>query len=217
MNITGNLKGGIRKASEKSMRYLKHFVLLLVTNVLLASMLCMTRGSSIYAQKQTNYEEQIQTQEVTIQTQPRVSMQRTVPCKVLVPQYVIRVSEQDIDTLMRIVEAEAGGEDRKGKLLVANVIINRVKAEEFPDTVTEVVYQKVKNVTQFSPVSDGKIRTVKVSEETREVVYSALLGEDVSDGALYFVARKIADAEKVCWFDENLTFLFSYGGHDFFL
>lgn len=115
------------------------------------------------------------------------------------------------------MEAEAGGEDRTGKLLVANVIINRVRAEEFPDTVTEVVYQKVKNVTQFSPVSDGKIETVKVSEETREVVYSALLGEDVSDGALYFVARKIADQEKVCWFDNNLTFLFSYGGHDFFL
>lgn len=201
------------------MRYLKPFVLLLATNVLLAGMLCMTRGSFIYAQKQTKEVqiEEVQMEEVIIQTQNRISNQRTVPCKVLTPQYVIQVSEQDIDTLLRIVEAEAGGEDRTGKLLVANVIINRVRAEEFPDTVTEVVYQKVKNVTQFSPVSDGKIKTVTVSEETREVVYSALLGEDVSDGALYFVARKIADQEKVCWFDNNLTFLFSYGGHDFFL
>lgn len=215
------------------MRYLKPFVLLLATNVLLAGMLCMTRGSFIYAQKQTTISgeqkqtkevqieevqtEEVQMEEVIIQTQNRISNQRTVPCKILTPQYVIHVSEQDIDTLFRIVEAEAGGEDRTGKLLVANVIINRVRAEEFPDTVTEVVYQKVKNVTQFSPVSDGKIETVKVSEETREVVYSALLGEDVSDGALYFVARKIADQEKVCWFDNNLTFLFSYGGHDFFL
>lgn len=199
------------------MRYLKHFVLLLVTNVLIAGTLCMTRGSFIYAQKQTSAKEQMEMQKVTVQAEEGVSDQRMVPCKVLVPQYVIRVSQQDIDTLMRIVEAEAGGEDRKGKLLVANVIINRVKAEEFPDTVTEVVYQKVKNVTQFSPVSDGKIKTVKVSEETKEVVYSALLGEDVSDGALYFVARKIADVQRVCWFDENLTFLFSHGGHDFFL
>lgn len=199
------------------MRYLKHFVLLLVTNVVLASMLCMTRGSFIYAQKQTNCEEQMQMQEVNIQTEQRISSQRMVSCKVLVPQYVIRVSQQDIETLMRIVEAEAGGEDRNGKLLVANVIINRVRTDAFPDTVTEVVYQKVKNVTQFSPVSDGKIKTVQVSEETKEVVYSALLGEDISKGALYFVAREIADAERVCWFDENLTFLFSHGGHDFFL
>lgn len=91
------------------MRYLKPFVLLLATNVLLAGMLCMTRGSFIYAQKQTTISgeqkqtkevqieevqtEEVQMEEVIIQTQNRISNQRTVPCKILTPQYVIHVSE----------------------------------------------------------------------------------------------------------------------------
>lgn len=65
------------------------------------------------------------------------------------------------------MEAEAGGEDENGKLLVANVVLNRVNSNIFPDTVTGVVYQKEFGVCQFSPVSDGRINRVRVSEETR--------------------------------------------------
>lgn len=144
------------------------------------------------------------------------SVERVISYETMEQRFCIDVSEKDLDTLMRIVEAEAGGEDRKGKLLVANVVINRVRNRRFPNNVTDVVYQKAKNVTQFSPVSNGFINQVTVSEETRDVVYSALKGEDVSDGALFFVARKYAAPENVEWFDNNLTFLFSYGGHDFY-
>lgn len=144
------------------------------------------------------------------------SVERVISYETMKQRFCIDVSEQDLDTLMRIVEAEAGGEDRKGKLLVANVVINRVKNKRFPDNVTDVVYQKAKNVTQFSPVSNGVINEVTVSEETRDVVYSALKGEDVSNGALFFMARKYAAPENAEWFDSNLTFLFSYGGHDFY-
>ena len=46
---------------------------------------------------------------------------------------------KEYNVLLRIVEAEAGGEDIIGKMLVANVIMNRVNSSRFPDTVTEVV------------------------------------------------------------------------------
>ena len=144
------------------------------------------------------------------------SLERIISYETLKPQYCIEVSEQDMDTLMRIVEAEAGGEDRTGKLLVANVVINRVRNKKFPNNVTDVVYQKVQNVTQFSPVSNGKINQVTISEETKEAVYSALRGEDISGGALFFMARKYAVPENVAWFDSQLKYLFSYGGHDFY-
>ncbi|MBR5247840.1 MAG: cell wall hydrolase [Lachnospiraceae bacterium] len=124
--------------------------------------------------------------------------------------------EEDYDILLRIVEAEAGGEDEDGKLLVANVVLNRVNSEQFPDTVSEVVLQESKGVTQFSPVSSGSIWKVKVSEETKEAVARALGGEDISQGALYFAARKYADSKNMRWFDEKLTFLFSHGGHEFY-
>lgn len=130
--------------------------------------------------------------------------------------YAINITEDEREILERIVEAEAGGEDADGKLLVANVVLNRVASEAFPDSVTEVVFQCEQGVTQFSPVSDGRFWSVTVSDETRKAVERALQGEDISDGALYFTARKYVSADKMAWFDEHLTFLFSYGGHEFF-
>ena len=124
--------------------------------------------------------------------------------------------QEDYDILLRIVEAEAGCEDEDGKLLVANVVLNRVNSDRFPDTVSEVVLQESKGVTQFSPVSSGSIWKVKVSEETKDAVERALNGEDISQGALYFAARKYADSENMRWLDEKLTFLFSHGGHEFY-
>ena len=129
---------------------------------------------------------------------------------------VLELPESEVEVLQRIVEAEAGGEDVEGKLLVANVVLNRVKDEDFPNSVSGVVFQKDNGVTQFSPVGTGTYYRVEVSEETVEVVDRALAGEDISDGALYFVARKYADKKSLKWFDENLTFLFQHGGHDFF-
>ena len=53
----------------------------------------------------------------------------------------LNLDEQEYQVLLRIVEAEAGGEDTIGKMLVANVVMNRVRSEIFPATVTGVVYQ----------------------------------------------------------------------------
>lgn len=129
---------------------------------------------------------------------------------------IIALSLEDYENLLRIVEAEAGGEDEKGKILVANVILNRVDCESFPDTVTEVVFQQSNGVCQFSPVCNGRFYTVKVSDATIQAVNKALEGEDYSQGALYFAARKYADSRSMQWFDESLTFLFEHGGHEFF-
>lgn len=126
------------------------------------------------------------------------------------------LDDDELEVLQRIVEAEAGNEDEDGKLLVANVVLNRVDSDKFPETVTEVVFQQSKGVTQFSPVASGRIHTVEVSEETVAAVERALAGEDISQGALYFAARKYASSKKMRWFDEKLTFLFRHGGHEFY-
>lgn len=144
------------------------------------------------------------------------SGQRVVDYQMLDKELVYKLSDEELDTLLRIVEAEAGGEDEEGKLLVANVVLNRVENDKFPDTVTEVVFQQENGVTQFSPVRNGRYWRVKISEETRNAVQRALEGEDISRGALFFAARKYADNDKMKWFDEKLDFLFIHGGHEFF-
>lgn len=145
-----------------------------------------------------------------------VSEQRVVNYSVMEQGGYRFLEEDELEILQRIVEAEAGNEDEDGKLLVANVVLNRVDSDRFPETVTEVVFQKSKGVTQFSPVASGRINTVEISEETIAAVERALAGEDISQGALYFAARKYASSSKMRWFDEKLTFLFRHGGHEFY-
>lgn len=122
------------------------------------------------------------------------------------------VSQDDYQVLLRIVQAEAGVCDDKGKILVANVILNRVKSGKFPNTVRGVVYSP----SQFSPVSNGRINTVKVTDDTTQCVNRALAGEDYSEGALYFMNRRGSKSGAVRWFDSRLTYLFRHENHEFF-
>ncbi len=126
------------------------------------------------------------------------------------------ISGEERTILNKIVEAEAGGEDTTGKILVANVVLNRVKAKDFPDTVEEVVFEKTGNTYQFSPIYDGRYYSVNVSDDTKAAVERALNGEDNSEGALYFAMRSAADSDNMAWFDRCLTHLFRYGCHDFY-
>lgn len=126
------------------------------------------------------------------------------------------MSDEDYDTLLRIVEAEAGSEDIKGRVLVANVVMNRVKSEDFPNTVTEVVWDNSDGVPQFSPTYDGRINEVAVSDETREAVKQALKGADYSEGALFFIQKSAAEEHNVKWFEKDLKRLFKYGVHEFY-
>ena len=195
--------------------YSKSNILLFIAYTLFTGLLILSKQYEVQAESVDKQEKAaVVTEHVALERFE--SLERIISYDILKPRYCIEVSEKDLDTLMRIVEAEAGGEDRTGKLLVANVVINRVRNKKFPNNVTDVVYQKAQNVTQFSPVSNGRIDEVSISEETKEVVYSALRGEDISGGALFFMARKYAVPENVAWFDSQLTYLFSYGGHDFY-
>ena len=123
----------------------------------------------------------------------------------------IQYTDEDYQVLLRIVQAEAGICDKRGKILVADVIINRVLSKEFPNSVKAVVYEP----SQFQPVSNGAINSVKVTAETIECVDRALDGEDYSNGALYFMNRR-GSGSAAAWFDRHLTYLFAHDGHEFF-
>ena len=59
------------------------------------------------------------------------------------------ISDQEFNILTRIVEAEATDKDMKSKILVANVVLNRWKSSQFPDTIEEVVFQRENGAVQF--------------------------------------------------------------------
>lgn len=114
--------------------------------------------------------------------------------------------------IFKIVEAEATGGDVMSKIMVADVIINRVRSSRFPNTITEVIFQG--NGEQFQPVADGRFYSVCVTNGTVEAVQRALYGEDYSMGALFFASNYSVNAG--AWHVSALTRLFEYGGHVYF-
>lgn len=126
------------------------------------------------------------------------------------------MSDEDYENLLQIVEAEAGTEDLKGRILVANVIMNRIKYPEFPNNATDVIWQYIDGVAQFSPVADGRIAEVVPTDETKEAVRQALEGVDYSEGALFFIQKSAAAKSNIQWFDKNLKKLFKHGVHEFY-
>lgn len=126
--------------------------------------------------------------------------------------YENQMSSDEYHTLLQIVEAEATGGDVMSKMMVAGVVLNRVRDSHFPDTICEVVWQEA----QFQPTQDGRIHSVSVTPETVEAVDRVLQGEEYSQGALFFVARSFAEQANLTWFDSSLVRMFEYGGHEYY-
>lgn len=122
------------------------------------------------------------------------------------------VSEEDRYWLAKIIEAEAGIESLEGKIAVGAVVLNRVNAEWFPDTIQEVIFQKLNGVYQFSPVGNGRLKKVEPSDDAYEAADRALAGEDPTEGALYFYNPKISKST----FFKKKELLAVIGNHQFY-
>ena len=103
-----------------------------------------------------------------------------------------QMSGEEYYTLLQIVEAEATGGDVMSKMMVAGVVLNRVKDSHFPDTIQEVVWQD----DQFQPTSDGRIYSCSVTDSTILAVERVLQGEDYTAGCTVFSGKRFRRAEK---------------------
>lgn len=119
--------------------------------------------------------------------------------------------ETDLYWLSRIVEAESKGESFEGKLAVANVVVNRTKSSDFPNTIKEVVFDNRYGV-QYQPVSNGTIYNTP-SEESINAANQALEGNNNIDDCLYFLNPKTAQST---WITTNRTFYKTIENHDFY-
>lgn len=123
----------------------------------------------------------------------------------------LRFTEEEENLLARIMMSEAESESDIGKLYVLHVVLNRVKSNDFPDTIKEVIFQKTGSVYQFSPVEDGRIWKVDPDNVCYEILADVQSEYyDCTDGALYF-CEKNSDR----WHREK-EYLFTYGNHNFY-
>jgi len=89
----------------------------------------------------------------------------------------------DVQLLARAINGEARGEPYEGQVAVGAVILNRVKAPNFPNTISGVIYQP----GAFTAVSDGQINVALEDESTVvKAARDALNGWDPTGGAIYY-------------------------------
>lgn len=109
-------------------------------------------------------------------------------------------TREEINLLMKCVQAEAGNYSNhaNSQEYVTQVILNRVANKNFPNTIKEVIYQKIGNTPQFSVAYNGMLDSAVVEEGTKNSVYQALMfGTDLPDYVLYFYSASLSESNWV--------------------
>lgn len=114
---------------------------------------------------------------------------------------------------------EARGEGMMGKYAVAQVVMNRVEHDRFPDTVCAVVKQRrspALHQCQFSWYCDGKPErptNTRAWEEAQLIAQDVLDGtvDDITDGALFYHADYVSP-----YWAEEFNHTVTYGTHKFY-
>jgi N-acetylmuramoyl-L-alanine amidase len=120
-------------------------------------------------------------------------------------------TEEDLEWLSKIVEAEAKGESYPSKLGVANVIINRRDSGLYPSTIKDVIFDRKYGV-QFTPTINGAINN-SPSTESYIAALEALEGRNNAEHTLFFMNPVIAKSN---WIANNRQYAFTIGRHSYY-
>ena len=118
----------------------------------------------------------------------------------------------DLYWLSRIIHAESGAEPMEGKIGVGNVVLNRVDAEQFPDTIPDVIFDR-KHAVQFEPVENGTVYRTP-SAQSVEAAKRVLNGENTVGESMYFYAPALSPGT---WINANRPYHMTIGCHRFYL
>ncbi len=128
---------------------------------------------------------------------------------------IFPVTEEEVEMLKYVVEAEAGGGSMHAKRIVTFSITNRILCDSFPDTLYEVLHAR----NQFSTIQNYYNKRKVPSEDTCRAVEEVLMGacEDVSQNCMYFYCTEYPiDQWIIDWFEEDLVYLYTVGCDRFF-
>ena len=123
----------------------------------------------------------------------------------------IPYTEEDFYWLSRVISAESQGESLYGQIAVGNVVLNRVVASEFPNTIKEVVFD-TKNAVQFEPTANGTI----YHDPTPQSILAAhlvLSGTNAVGDCMYFFNPSLSQGT---WIRQNRPYFTTIGCHRFY-
>lgn len=98
----------------------------------------------------------------------------------------------EVQLLAECVQCEAGVGNETSQKYVCSVILNRLASDEFPNTIEEVIYQKVGNCPQFSVAYNGSLDECELSDEVLLNTYRTLTyGSYLPEYVLYFYSEEV--------------------------
>ena len=98
--------------------------------------------------------------------------------------------ESELSLLARLVSGEARGEPYIGQVAVAAVVLNRVRSDDFPDTISGVIFQP----GAFDAVWDGQFDMTPTASCIR-AARDAMNGWDPTGGCTYYYNPSTATNE----------------------
>ena len=131
---------------------------------------------------------------------------------------VINISPAEREALIRTVLAEAGGENPIGQIAVANVILNRVKSDRYPDTIQGVVSQDKQFSSYGNKLYNSDLNTAdaqKVVQNVDMLLSGNWKGGDPTQGGTHFYSTKMMENAPYWWGSESKKGSVQIGGHKF--
>ena len=101
---------------------------------------------NIHSVPRSEYEE---AHKEDITNTPNIATETTEPIEEEEISYM-EYDEATLELLARLCESEAGIESYQCKVYVASVVLNRCLSEDHPDTIKEVIWERVNGTPQFS-------------------------------------------------------------------
>ncbi|MEL3960736.1 spore cortex-lytic enzyme [Lysinibacillus endophyticus] len=105
-------------------------------------------------------------------------------------QLPVKYSERDLQLMANAVYGEARGEPYEGQVAVAAVILNRLESPDFPNTISDIIFQP----GAFTAVADGQI-WLTPNERAKQAVLDAMNGWDPTENALYYFNPQTATSK----------------------
>lgn len=132
-----------------------------------------------------------------------------VPAPKVVERYAeITMTDEELKELAEIIYHEARGEPPEGQQAVAEVVFNRVIADNFPDTVHDVLHQgEGTSVPQFSTIR--LLGTADPLQEQYDAINAALYGPSILPADVVFFSRK-GENDRVWGRIGNHVFCYQY-------
>ena len=114
--------------------------------------------------------------------------------------------ETDLYWMSRIISAEARGECMAGKIAVGHVVMNRLRASAYPDTVRGVIFDRRSGI-QFSPAYSGSINRTP-DQDCIIAAKLALDDADVVGNSMFFNSLRTRSRSR--------TYVTTIGNHNFY-